>query len=162
EGNYLGAATNAMGAGFPVAGMAGKLASAAGAFPKSLAAGAGLSGLLSDMSQAGDRKPKASDWWRTPRRAAPATAPFVEPTLTPQEEQRYTAPEIQGFDKLGPQAKLQSIARKDEMQKGLLRDREQAAKDKIARARADWDAGVQQAQAGYEAEQARLDAEDEQ
>lgn len=117
-------------------------------------------GLPTTTDTAQTAEPSSSEWWRTPREGAPAVPRFEEPTLSPEEEQRYIAPQIQGFSQLGPKAKLEATARRDAMQKSLLQDRERALTEKIARARADWEMANQQTQAAHEAEQARLDQRD--
>jgi hypothetical protein len=82
-------------------------------------------------------------------------------TLSPEEEQRYIAPPIQGFDKLGPRARLEATARRDALQKSLLQDRERAIAEKIARAREDFEMRNREARSAHEAEQARLDQRDQ-
>lgn len=160
EGDYGRAA---MSAAPLVAPIAGPIVRGAGALmranPATTGLAAGLSAYLGS-ADAADRDPKSGEWWRTPR-GTPTVQKFAEPTLTPEEERRYIAPEIQGFDKLGPRGKLEATARRDALQKSLIQDRERALADKTKRARADWDEANQRTQAEYEAQQSRLDAEDD-
>jgi len=162
EGNYGRAAMDvAPFVAGPVLGPALRAGSrVVAAAPRATAGAMGTMGALA-AADAGERDPANPEWWRSKREAPPAISPFAEPTLTPEEEARYTAPEIQGFDKLGPMGKLKATEQRGVAQAKLLEDRKAALGEKTTRARADWDANRQRIQDAYEAEQARLDAEDQ-
>lgn len=161
EGNYGDAAMAVAPYAVPFAGPAIRGATRMLTAAPKVAAGAVGTGAALTAADAGERTPASPEWWRSQREPQPTVAPFVAPGLTPEEAQRYTAPLPPGFDSLGPQGKRDATARRDAAQERLTKSRDAFLKEKVDRARADWDASLQGQQSAYDAEQARLDKEDQ-
>lgn len=183
EGDYGNMAANAVYGGLGGALMrAGK--GALTAFPRLTGGAAGTAAALT-AADAGDRSPKSTEWWRSQREAPPTIDPFSAPQLTEDERRQYTQPEFAfkvtppNFEGLGPMARKEAQASYDRRLATAPQDElaareaynarqermDLAAQEALARKakgpRADYEAEVAHKQAIYEAEQARLDAEDQ-